>query len=706
MTLNSIDAAMKKGFLFGAVALALLACAKVEEPVSSSAPETDVAGLVVGKSVMAPTGTPTIVYAGFAGNPETRSRLELEEDGSEALVLWTRGDSFKVLHSISGGSGRVAYFTTQDDGVVSAAFTTAYSVNGTGFHCIYPNFSNWGTLNGGVIFGFNLPTVQTAVAGGIEEGLNCAYAYADQLTKTLDDPLQFRNIPSLLKFRLSGSIVPQVSEIILSASAGIAGDVVVSVADGLPELVDGISFDGGSSSSKVVLKGEFETGKDYYIALWPRMLSGFQLEFSDGNGSCTVKRSRKAVTFERSRIKDIGTIDLGDTFTEVAEENLEPIKYMSATEGTKPVTIAVIPEGFTMDELPLYEQLAKSGLDALFEVEPYKTYRNRFNAYILKVASRESGASISDGNGNVVTARDTYFGAHWGGSAYKDMQAEDRIVFDFVEEKCPDITDGTHRITEVPVLMIINDDRYGGKCWSYSDGKGYGMVPYTANGDGLMWSFPGIVPNTDDPLPTPVNNSVLNAYYRSTTQEDRDEVGGSNYGDWRNTLAHEFGGHCFGRLGDEYWGSTTLNYNGGAISEQSWQVPFAMNLASNPAATPWHDDLLANLEALVAADAHYGRIGVFQGGGTYLYGRWRSEKISCMIDNRFYFSAWQRYLIAKRIFTLSGDLDSFSFEGWLARDVTDDPVRDITGSSAPGSAKEHQTYTPVPPLPPPGLVEE
>ena len=76
-----------------------------------------------------------------------------------------------------------------------------------------------------------------------------------------------------------------------------------------------------------------------------------------------------------------------------------------------------------------------------------------------------------------------------------------------------------------------------------------------------------------------------------------------------------------------------------------------------------------------------------------------------MIDNRFYFSAWQRYLIAERIFTLSGDAAAFSFESWLAQDVTVDPVRDVASSGAPG-AREHRTYRLVGPLPPPGLVED
>lgn len=675
---------MRKGLLFGVVALVLCACAKVEAPVEESR---------------------TVVFAGFSEDSETRSRIELGADGSVAQVLWTKGDSFRCLYSVSNNSGKIVQFTTQDDGVVSASFSAPNTVSGTGFHCIYPELTNWSTMDGSLIFGFNLPVVQTAVPGGIEEGLNRAYAYTERLTNSPDKPLQFKNLPSLLKFRLSGSVVPQVREITLSTTGVISGDVVVGVSGGVPSIVTGIAFSGKTSSSKIVLKGSFVAGKDYYIALWPGNLSGFQMEFSNGNGSYTVKRSRKAVTFERSRIKDIGTIKLGNAFEEQDDGNLDPVKYMSATEGRTPVTLAVIPEGFTKDELPKYERLAKSGIDALFDTEPFKTYRRRFNVYILKVASGESGASITDGNGNITQARDTHFGTRWGSDTYDDMRAEDSVVFDFVEEKCPDIVNGIHTLSEVPILMIVNDSRYGGRCWSWSNGQGFAIVPYVDNGDGLHWGYPNVVAATDDPLPTPVSNAVLKANYRPTTQADLDEIGGNNDGDWRNMLVHEFGGHCFGRLGDEYWPSDMVNYLSGPIESHTlWQVPFSLNLAYDPTKPMWQD-LLDRLDELKARDARYGRIGVFQGAGNYTFGRWRSEKINCMIDNRFYFSAWQRYLITERIFILSGDSGSFSFGSWLAKDVTTDPVRDFKSYGAPGIT-ERRSYRPVPPLPPPVLVDE
>ena len=93
----------------------------------------------------------------------------------------------------------------------------------------------------------------------------------------------------------------------------------------------------------------------------------------------------------------------------------------------------------------------------------------------------------------------------------------------------------------------------------------------------------------------------------------------------------------------------------------------------DPAAARWQADFMARRETLMAKDPNYGRIGVFQGGDNY---------------------------------TLSGDQSAFSFDAWLARDKTLDPVRDIASSGTPGSLTAHQTYTTVGPLAPPLLVEE
>ena len=692
-----------------AAILLTAACAK-EEVTVSSLQETHPSKFGTSEYLTPAEGGLTVVHAGFDTGAETRSRLELNADDTQADVLWTAGDTFAAVFANSEGAfGYRVDFTTQYDGVVDGAFSTPYRLSGyKWFNCFYPDGPIYGNYNGHRIFGLDLPGEQTAVAGGIAEGLNRAYAYADELTKdnqnNLQGTLTFRNLTSMIRFRLDGAVASQVKEVTFIGSGVLAGDIIFQKsAEDSPELeeVPGLHYS-RPHYSKIVLKGDFEAGKDYYIVLWPRQLNGFRMEFSDGNGSYTTKYSRKSVRFEASRIKDFGTISLGDEFDFVNDGSLDPVKYMSATEGTKPVTIAVIPDGFTKDELPQYELLAKSGINALFDTEPYKTYRNRFNVYILKVPSHESGASVTDGSGNVTTPVSNYFGSRWGETSYSDMRADDTTIYDFVSEHCPDIVDGTHTTSEVPVLMIINDERYGGICWSYSDGKGYAMAPYSYNGDGVAWSLPENIATTDEPLPEPVTGDVMQQYSRRKTQADLDEVGGVSYGDWRNTLVHEFGGHCFGRLGDEYW--YNVDYVTGSIGGHTWTVPMGLNNAYDYSAVPWKEDLLDRLDELTARDARYARIGRFQGADHHLFGRWRSEKISCMIDNRFYFSAWQRYLIAKRIFTLSGDGESFNFDDWLANDVPIDPVRDLSSGSVPGW-QEHRTYRFGGPLPPPVLVE-
>ena len=110
--------------------------------------------------------------------------------------------------------------------------------------------------------------------------------------------------------------------------------------------------------------------------------------------------------------------------------------------------------------------LAKSGIEAMFATEPFKSYRSYFNVWLLKVASNESGANITDGNGNITTPRDCYFGSKWGSDSYGDMSLDETTLYKFVKTYCPDLSDLSHNDREVAVLVIINDDRYGGICLS------------------------------------------------------------------------------------------------------------------------------------------------------------------------------------------------------------------------------------------------
>ena len=140
------------------------------------------------------------------------------------------------------------------------------------------------------------------------------------------------------------------------------------------EVMQDIGFSEDVHFRTVTLKGDFVAGQDYYLVLLPGTQAGFQMVFSDGEGHSTSKAASE-FTFPRSGISDFGTIDIGDEFTEEAGDTT-PVLYMEATaDAPKPVSMAVIPEGFTADELDTYEMLAKSAIDALMATEPFNHYR-------------------------------------------------------------------------------------------------------------------------------------------------------------------------------------------------------------------------------------------------------------------------------------------------------------------------------------------
>ena len=691
---------MSRRYLWLAAALAaLVACAKAqEEPIVLEPVQAEednepwVLKNIIDKFLPG-SGGPVTISADYGG---TRAHIDMNDEGTFARWEWGSGDAFRMF-AFSGNQYQVSEFTTTGSGS-EAEFTSRYGIDlASPFYAVFPIPGRATTHGGRPMFGVNVPATQEAVPGGIKDGYTVAYAVARNLT----DFVHFSPLSSLVRFRMSGSVVSQVKTVTIKGTGTVAGDIVfLGNDDGTAAFTEQVWFTGDVKSNTVTLSGDFVAGQDYYLVLKPGEQSRFQMIFADDTGQSTTLTS-KSFTFPQGRVSDFGTIDLGNEFTD-DNATYEPIRYMTATAGApKPVTIAVVPDGFTKDQLSTYELLAKSGIDALMNTEPYKTYKDFFNVWILQKPSNESGAGVTDGNGNIREPVDNAFGSRWGADSYSDMKANDSELFSFVNENCPDIKDGTHSIMEVPIILLINDTRFGGICHSYSTGQGYGMVPYVYEGGPISWSYPNVTPSTNDPLPEPVTDEVLQANFHWTTEEEYAAMGHSD-GDWRNVLVHEFGGHCFGRLADEYWSSGSLNYQGGPLSDQNWSVPFALNLASDPTAVPWQAEVMDYpLETLVAKDPNYGRIGIFQGGRYALYGRWRSEMISCMIDNRCYFSAWQRMLIVKRIMSLSGS--TFDAASFWANDVTVDPVRDVQSSPVMGGIELPRRV--MPPLAPPVLHE-
>ena len=625
------------------------------------------------------------LIAGFEG---TRTHLEANSAGTAVKVIWDAGDSFSMLSAdLPNKSISRAIYTTSAGGS-SAVFTTGNVVDVHSWcYSIYPGYNNVGsytdyTGTAHFVAGIKLPVNQTAVVAGVEKGL--AISYASSTTQTAD--LLFHNLLCLVRFRISGALASSIKNVTIKGQKQLAGDFVIQMEDGEVSLSE-VRFSSSETSNSVTLSGDFVPGQEYIIALLPGS-QRLSMIFDDGNGHSTTKNTPNPVNLQSGRVVDFGNIDLGDSFTDALP--IAPVLYKQASKGAKPVTIAIIPDAFLESQASDYDLLARDAADAILSVEPFKTYKDYFNIWILYAWSNESGASVTDGNHNITEYHDTFFSSSWGTDNYGDMDADKTKVFQFVSENCPDVVNGVHTINEVPILMLVNDSRYGGICWTFSDGSALGIVPYIYDGSGLAWQYPDI---------TPVSDSDPSAGVRSTTKEEFSAFGSSR-GNWLNVVVHEFCGHGFGRLADEYW-YNSVGDPVSSIGNHNFPVPFGLNISATYDNTPWQS-LLDIKPQLVSINPLYDRIGVFQGGWVSALNRWRSEAISCMIDNRLYFSTWQRVLIVKRIKALAGE--SFDMNDFVANDVATDPLRDAVSSPTPGYNYAGPARI-MPMTPPPVIVE-
>jgi len=279
-------------------------------------------------------------------------------------------------------------------------------------------------------------------------------------------------------------------------------------------------------------------------------------------------------------------------------------------------------DGYTaadFQEGGLFEKEIIEGIDNFFSVEPYKSYRNYFKVYKQATYSTDSGATQVDKSIVKNTALSTSFN---GGSS---ISASTDEVFRYAR-MIPGVDDA--KLKKMLIVVIINQDRYAGTCFMWSDGKAIALCPVS----------------------------------RASSE-------GTKY---KNVINHEAGGHGFGGLADEYitFPGKTLPAENKA-EELSWSnLGFYANVDVTADSTiikwrhffnrPGYDEKLG------------GRVGIIQGAYYYSLGAWRSEASSCMIFNEPYYSAPSREAMVKKILTVSGN--SYNFDDFIRNDIQKAPA--------------------------------
>jgi len=271
------------------------------------------------------------------------------------------------------------------------------------------------------------------------------------------------------------------------------------------------------------------------------------------------------------------------------------ITLMKAVKGN--VNLVVMGDGFTAKHLSkegYYEQTMKLAVQHFFELEPYATYRDYFNVYMVVAESQteEMGTGGMYGQYGSGTKFESRFGSG------TSISCNQNTVFEYVSKI-------TAIGKDIPVLciLVLNEDRYAGTCYMYQDGNSIALCPMSTLGE--QYGFPALI-------------------------------------------HHEAGGHGFGFFADEYVYYNRQMPQTRIDNIRQWQeLGYQMNLdfTDDPSVVHWSSFI---------GLAGYENVGIYEGGQEYQYGVWRSEENSCMNDNIPYYSAQCRWLIYERIMKLSG----------------------------------------------------
>ena len=258
-------------------------------------------------------------------------------------------------------------------------------------------------------------------------------------------------------------------------------------------------------------------------------------------------------------------------------------------------SLIVMGDGFTYEDIEnsYYEECMNKAIEYFFSIEPYKSYQDYFNVYMVVAESEEEGVGEKNFFGGSTV--NNKFGTAYGSGT--EIICNDELIFEYAR-----------KVKELPedkpitVLVVLNSNKYAGTAYLYANGNSIALCPM------------------------------------STAEPPNDFEG---------IVHHEAGGHAFGFLLDEYV------YNQSEMPEerkkeiQEWQkLGYQMNL-----------DFTNDLSKIIWKDFvgidKYAPVGAYEGGYEYQFGVWRSEENSCMNNNIPYYNVQSRWSIVKRIMDLS-----------------------------------------------------
>lgn len=316
------------------------------------------------------------------------------------------------------------------------------------------------------------------------------------------------------------------------------------------------------------------------------------------------------------------------------------------------IDIVLIGDGYSDRQIEdnTYMNKMNEAFNYLFTEEPYKSFKEYFNVYVVNAISKAEGYDKQ---------YDSVFKL---GFLYNNSvrichhSTSLQIVKDYASNALTE-----DRLNNALIVVIMNSNNYDGVC-AFEE-------PESANctsGDGLGIAF--ISPGPD------------HAY-------------------WAPVLHHEACGHGFAKLADEYayedYGVVPSDYVIEIQTQQNeWGWWKNVDFTSDPTATRW---------SCFVNDTRYANegLGAYEGGLSYWSGVWRPTEDSIMRYNTGGFNAPSREAIWYRIHKLAyGNSWEYDYEDFVEYDA----ANRATSASTPQRARSNYVEKAFEPTPPPVIV--
>ena len=283
------------------------------------------------------------------------------------------------------------------------------------------------------------------------------------------------------------------------------------------------------------------------------------------------------------------------------------------------VNIVILGDGYQKKDLlkgGKFERSARSAMDSFFGIEPYASFKDRFNVYMVAYESADEGVDIKSSGIN----KNTYFSTYCQGGGNTAAYTDDVNSVISAVKNVVGSSDANYYRTIA--IVLANTSEQAGSC-------GY---PYRE---------------------TYSNTSTLGESWASFAIT----VLAANSTGTNGLVKHEAGGHAFGRLADEY-------YTGGAITSQ------AKTELSGWQSKGWYRNVTTSKSYwnLFIGRAGYDEVGYYEGAWGYASGIYRPTVGGMMQNNTGTFNAPSRRLIYERIIRQTEGYNAYSDSKFLEYD--------------------------------------